>query len=195
MILLGLTGGIGMGKSTTAKMFAEYGIAVWDADAAVHRLYARNGRAVAPMGKQFPSAIIDAEVSRSALKRIIDKDPSALDQISAIVHPLLAEDRAGFIETAQGDIALFDIPLLFETKADEWLDAVATVSVPQHTQIERVMERGTMTREQLDLILNRQMSDADRRAKADYIIDTSTLETATADVAGVVKDLRRGTHA
>ena len=112
---LGLTGSIGMGKSTTATLFAQQGCAVWDADAAVHRLYGRGGAAVAPMAALFPDAVIDGAVSRDALKRIIAQDPQALRQIEQVVHPLLATDRADFIENAKSDILVFDIPLLFET--------------------------------------------------------------------------------
>lgn len=195
MIRLGLTGGIGMGKSTTARMFADHGIAVWDADAAVHRLYAPGGAAVEPMRAHFPQAIIDDMVSRDALKQIIAADPAALDRISSVVHPLLADDRAAFIEQAQTDIVLFDIPLLFETGAERWLDATATVSVAADIQRARVMERGTMTQSQLDLILSRQMTDADRRARADFVIDTTTLDAARADVAQIVRQLRDRDHA
>lgn len=190
MILLGLTGGIGMGKSTTARMFAEHAIPVWDADAAVHRLYAAGGAAVPAMTAAFPEAIENGTVSRSALKNIISRDGTALDRISAIVHPLLEQDRADFIAGTDSDIALFDIPLLFETGADRWLDKTATVSVPADIQRARVMERGTMTEAQLDQILSRQMSDADRRARADFIIDTRTLDAARADVARITDILR-----
>lgn len=190
MILLGLTGGIGMGKSTTAGMFADHGVALWDADAAVHRLYAAGGAAVPLIAAEFPSAIENGAVSRVALKREIDTDSAALDRISAIVHPLLAKDRAAFIAACTHDIALFDIPLLFETGADQWLDVTATVSVPADIQRARVMARGTMTEDQLDLILARQLSDADRRARADYIIDTRSLDSARADVARIVQTLR-----
>lgn len=190
MILLGLTGGIGMGKSTTAGMFADHGVALWDADAAVHRLYAPGGAAVPLIAAEFPSALDDGAVSRAALKREIDADSAVLDRISAIVHPLLAEDRAAFIAACTHDIALFDIPLLFETGADQWLDVTATVSVPADIQRARVMARGTMTEDQLDLILSRQLSDADRRARADYIIDTRSFDSARADVARIVQTLR-----
>ncbi|PIE10971.1 MAG: dephospho-CoA kinase [Rhodobacterales bacterium] len=190
MILLGLTGGIGMGKSTTARLFGEYGIPVWDADAAVHRLYDQGGAAVAPIRALFPEAIEDGAVSRPALKRIIAADPGALDRIEAIVHPLLADDRAAFIAGATSDIVLFDIPLLFETNADGWLDVTATVSVAADTQRQRVLERPNMTEAQLDAILARQLSDAERRERADHVINTTTPETARADVDRIVSILR-----
>ena len=126
---LGLTGSIGMGKSTTAKIFAELGCAVWDADAAVHRLYVPGGAAVAPMQAQFPEAIVDGAVDRSALKDIIARDPSALPRIEKIGHPLVGEDRAEFRRTAASDILVFDIPLLFETGGEAARGAGACLTV------------------------------------------------------------------
>lgn len=189
-ILLGLTGGIGMGKSTTAGMFADLGLAVWDADAAVHRLYDVGGAAVDPMAEAFPGAIVDGAVSRAELKRIIAQDPAALDRIEAIVHPLLAQDRQAFIDSAQADILLFDIPLLFETGADAWLDKVATVSVLLEEQRRRVLARPGMTEAQFDAIRRRQLDDAGRRARADFIIDTGSLDSARSAVRRIVDQLR-----
>jgi dephospho-CoA kinase len=188
--LLGLTGSIGMGKSTTARLFAEEGCQVWDADAAVHRLYSRGGAAVAPMGAVFPDAIVDGAVSREALKRIIDADPGALRRIEALVHPLVARDRARFIEEATSDILVFDIPLLFETGGDSGMDAVAVVSVDAETQRARVLERGTMTEAQFAVILAKQMPDAEKRARADYVIITDDVEHARAQVQSVVGQIR-----
>ena len=187
---LGLTGSIGMGKSTTAKMFADLGCDVWDADAAVHRLYGLAGDAVAPIGDAFPSAIVDGIVSRDALKQIIGQRPDALKEIERIVHPLLAQDRAQFRQSAHADILVFDIPLLFETGGEVAMDAVATVSIPAETQESRVMERGTMTRDQFLYIRGKQMSDADKRLRADYIIVTDTPEHARAQVQDIVAKIR-----
>ncbi|MDU8927963.1 dephospho-CoA kinase [Alisedimentitalea sp. MJ-SS2] len=187
---LGLTGSIGMGKSTTAKLFAEAGCDVWDADAAVHRLYARGGAAVAPMQAAFPGAIVDGEVSRAALKTIIGEDSGALNRIEAIVHPLVAEDRAEFAEKASTDILVFDIPLLFETGGNERMDAVVVVSVDAEVQRRRVLERGTMTEAQLETILAKQVPDAEKRAMADYVIVTDTPDHAKEQVEAVVADIR-----
>lgn len=193
--LLGLTGSIGMGKSTTAAMFADQGVPVWDADAAVHRLYAPGGAGVAPMQDAFPGSVIDGQVSRDALRAIIDKDDSALSKIEAIVHPLLKQDRAEFRQS-DADILLFDIPLLFETQADQWLDGIAVVSVPADIQRKRVLDRPGMTEERLDMILSRQMPDADKRARADWVIPTLTLDGARAAVAQIIADIRKEqTHA
>lgn len=188
---LGLTGSIGMGKSTTARLFAEEGCAVWDADAAVHRLYARGGAAVAPMQAVFPDAIIDGAVSREKLKEIIGRDASALKSIEKIVHPLVGLDRAEFIAAAKSDILVFDIPLLFETGGDARMDAVAVVSVDAGIQRERVLARGTMTEEQFDTIRAKQMPDADKRAKADYVIVTDTMDHARRQVQDVIADIRK----
>lgn len=192
MITLGLTGSIGMGKSTTAAMFADRGLPVWDADAAVHRLYAPGGAAVAPMGAAFPTAIIDGAVSRPALSAILAQTPDVMAQIEAIVHPLVAQDRAAFLATAPGDIVVLDIPLLFEKNAETWLTAVAVVTVPPAEQARRVLMRPGMTRAKLDAILARQMPDAEKRARADYIIETTDLGTAHARVDEIIADLRKG---
>lgn len=187
---LGLTGSIGMGKSTTAKMFAEAGCAVWDADAAVHRLYSRGGKAVEAFERDFPEAVIDGEVSRAALKLIIGRDPTALKRIEEIVHPLVGEDRADFIAKATADILVFDIPLLFETGGNAAMDAVATVSAPAEIQKQRVMDRGTMTEAQFEAIREKQMPDAEKRARADYVIETDTLDHARAQVQAVIDDIQ-----
>ncbi|QFT82986.1 Dephospho-CoA kinase [Roseovarius sp. THAF27] len=193
---LGLTGSIGMGKSTTARMFADEGCALWDADAAVHRLYSPNGDAVAPIASVFSSAVVDGAVSRERLKAIIAQDPNALKTIEDIVHPLVAQDRAAFLANTDAAITVLDIPLLFETGADRSMDATVCVSVPAEMQKARVMARGTMTEAQFDAIRNKQLPDADKRARADYTITTDTLEHARRQVQDVLKDIRtRLTHA
>ncbi|WP_170326116.1 dephospho-CoA kinase [Ruegeria arenilitoris] len=189
---LGLTGSIGMGKSTTAQMFVDEGCALWDADAAVHRLYSRGGAAVEPMRATFPDAIVDDAVSRDALKKIIAQDPSALKQIEAIVHPLVAADRAAFREQTKADILVFDIPLLFETGGDAAMDAVACVSIQADEQKRRVMERGTMTEAQFEQIRAKQMPNEEKCARSDYVIVTDTLDHARTQVQDVVRQIRAG---
>lgn len=190
MFLLGLTGSIGMGKSTTAQMFAEEGCAVWDADAAVHRLYAADGAAVAPMQAAFPTAMEDGAVSRAALKEIIAADPTALPRIEAIVHPLVAQDRAAFLASATNDIAVLDIPLLFETGGDGAMDAVVCVAIPDAVQRARVLARGTMTEAQFDAIRAKQMPAEEKCARSDYVIVTDTPDHARAQVRDVIRDIR-----
>lgn len=190
MFLLGLTGSIGMGKSTTAEMFADEGCAVWDADAAVHRLYAKGGAAVDPIKALFPQAIVDSGVSRPALRTIISDTPDALRQIERIVHPLVAQDRAVFIEAAKADIVVLDIPLLFETGSAAYMDAVVCVTVPAEIQQKRLMERGTMTLAQFEAINAKQMPNTEKCARADYVIETDTIEHARHQVQDVVADIR-----
>ena len=192
MFLLGLTGSIGMGKSTTAKMFADHGCAVWDADAAVHRLYSAGGAAVAPFQSAFPSAVVEGAVSRERLKEIIAADPAVLREIEQIVHPLVARDRAEFLEAAEGDIVVLDIPLLFETGGDAQMDAVACVTVDAQIQRERVLARGTMTQAQFEAILAKQMPNDEKCVRARYVIHTESFERARADVAAVIANIREG---
>ena len=187
---LGLTGSIGMGKSTTARFFKEHGCAVWDADDAVHRLYAAGGAAVQPIDTMFPDAILENAVSRVALKSIIARDKSALHQIESIVHPLVARDREEFIQNADADIIVFDIPLLFETGGHRAMDAVAVATVDPDVQEARVLQRGTMTYEQFTQIRSKQMSDEEKRKRADFVIVTDTEEHARAQVAKVVEQIR-----
>lgn len=192
---LGLTGSIGMGKSTTAGFFADAGCAVWDADAAVHRLYAPGGAAVAPMRARFPAAIEHASVSRDRLREIIASDPDALRAIEAIVHPLVRADRADFAAANPDRVVVFDIPLLFETGSEAEMDAVACVTIPSELQRERVLARGTMSAEDLDRILARQMPNEEKCARADFVIVTDTLEHAQAQVQKVMTEIERRRHA
>ncbi|SFB04688.1 dephospho-CoA kinase [Poseidonocella pacifica] len=184
-----------MGKSTTARMFADLGCAVWDADAAVHRLYGPGGAAVAPIAALYPSAVQDGAVSRAKLREIIHDDPEALRRIEDIVHPLVREDRGRFIDETAADIAVFDIPLLFETKTDQEMDLTVCVSAPEDIQRARVLSRNAMTEQDLDHILARQMSDAEKRARADVIIETKTLEATREQVQALVKRLRENSDA
>ena len=187
---LGLTGSIGMGKSTTANLFAVAGCAVWDADAAVHRLYDRGGAAVSAIQLQFPDAIIDGRVDRQALKDIISKNPKALTVIESIVHPLVAQDREDFRRNTEADILVFDVPLLFETGGDSEMDAVACVTIDAKTQQKRVLERGTMTLDQFLLIRQKQMPIKEKTERSDYVIVTDTLDHARQQVDAILVDVR-----
>lgn len=189
-LLVGLTGSIGMGKSTTAAMFADEGIPVWDADASVHKLYAKNGAAVAVVGAQYPDVIEDGLVSREKLRDLIAADPTVLDQLQSLVHPLVAADRAAFIVDQTSDIILLDIPLLFETGAADLCDAIVVVTAPADTQRARVMARDEMSQADFEMILSRQLPDDEKRKRADFIIETLTLDTARAAVRDIVKQLR-----
>lgn len=194
---LGLTGGIGMGKSTTAAMFAARGVPVWDADAAVHRLYAPGGAAVVPVAAAFPQALAgDGGIDRAALKRVLADTPVRLAELEAIVHPLVAADRADFIAAnAAAHVVLLDIPLLFETGAQAQMDGVAVVSAPAEVQRARVLARPGMDDTTLDLILSRQMTDADRRARARWVIPTDTLDRAQAAVDAILAEIAAETKA
>jgi dephospho-CoA kinase len=188
--LLGLTGSIGMGKSTTAQMFRDEGIPVWDADAAVHRLYERGGAAVAPVGAAFPEVVLDGAISREVLKKIIGADPAALGRLEKIVHPLVAQDRTAFIAANPAPIVVVDIPLLYETGADAWLDSVLVVSVSPETQRARVLARPGMTEAQFQAILSRQMPDEEKRRRADHLIETTTMDEARAKVRALIDELK-----
>ncbi len=187
---LGLTGGIGMGKTTTAAMFARRGVPVWDADAAVHRLYAKGGAAVGPVAALFPSALGPEGIDRAVLKELLAEAPGRLAQLEAVVHPLVAADRAAFLaDRAGAPVVLLDIPLLFETGADAYMDGIAVVSAPPEIQRARVLARPGMDEGTLSLILSRQMSDADRRARATWIIPTDTLAQAEAAVEAILAEI------
>lgn len=193
--LLGLTGSIGMGKSTTAGIFRELGVPVWDADAAVHRLYAKGGAAVPRIAELCPEAVQDGTISREVLSEWITRDPDALTRIEAVVHPLVAADRAAFIaEHDDRSLLLLDIPLLFETGAEETLDAVLVVTANPDVQRARVLSRPGMTEERFEMILARQVPDVEKRSRADHVIETRSLEQTRAEVQALVETLR-GSHA
>lgn len=190
MIVLGLTGSIGMGKSTTAQMFAEEGAAVWDADAAVHRLYGPGGAAVAPLAQAFAGVVVDGAVDRTRLAEALGRDETAFKRLEAIVHPLVAADRAQALKAAEvqgAQLALVDIPLLFETGGDAAVDAVVVVTAAPEVQAQRVLSRPGMTRERFDAILSRQTPDAEKRARADFVVDTGRgLQAARDQVRHIV---------
>jgi dephospho-CoA kinase len=189
--ILGLTGSIGVGKSTTASMFADAGVPVWDADAAVHRLYAPGGAAVGPVGELCSDAVRGGHVDREALKRWIATDPTALQRLEAVVHPLVAQDRRDFVAGARSDVVVLDIPLLFETGGAADVDRIVVVSAPPEVQRARVLSRRGMTPETFERLLAKQMPDSDKRARADYIVETTTLEDAHQSVHNILRDVRR----
>lgn len=188
---LGLTGSIGMGKSTTAQMFADNGIPVWDADVTVHKLYAPGQPAMMAIQRIFPDVIIDGAVSRQRLRALIAANPANLDLIQSVVHPLVAADRAAFLASNNADIVLLDIPLLYETKTDVLCDGVVVVSVPADVQRARVLARGEMTEAEFEAILGRQMPDAEKRTRATWVIETLTLDAARAAVSDILTDIQK----
>lgn len=179
-----------MGKSTTAQMFADAGCAVWDADAAVHRLYSEGGNAVAEIAKAFPTAVENGAVDREVLRRLIQEDPTVLQKLEAIVHPLVRQDRVDFTGRAGADVLVFDIPLLFETGAEDEMDAVVCVSVSPELQEKRVLDRGTMTVEQFCAIRDKQMPADEKCARSDFVITTETLDDARRQVHDVLEKIR-----
>ena len=196
MRIIGLTGSIGMGKSTTAAMFRDAGIPVYDADAAVHDLYDRGGAAVGPVGEAFPGAVKDGRVDREELRKRVLGQPDELKRLNAIVHPLVGHDRIGFFKAAEeagADMVILDVPLLYETGGDANVEAVVVVSAPLEMQRERVLARPGMTPERLDAILAQQMPDAEKRARAHYVVDTGKgLEAAREQVREIIAALRAG---
>ena len=198
MFVLGLTGSIGMGKSTVAAMFAEAGIPVHDADATVHRLY--RGEAVAAIEAAFPGTTANGEVDRTRLAEQVYDDPAALARLEAVIHPLVRAAETRFLARAiesGAHIVVFDIPLLFETAAQERVDAVVVVSAPADVQRARVLKRDNMTPARLDAILARQMPDAEKRRRAHFVVDTSRdFDSARAQVYGILRAVaaRPGRH-
>jgi len=199
MRILGLTGSIGMGKSTTAKLFIEAGVPVYDADAAVHKIY--EGEAAPAIEAAFPGTTVDGKVDRAKLSAKVVHDQAAIKQLEQIVHPMLGASRKKFLDEAErsgAPVVVMDIPLLFETGGEKRVDAVVVVSTDPATQRERILARGTMTSEALDGILARQLPDAEKRKRADFVVDTShgldPVRTAIRDIlAEVVKMPQRRT--
>ena len=176
MILLGLTGSIGMGKSTTAAVFREAGVPVYDADAEVHASYAPGGACVEPVGEAFPGVVKDGAVDREALRKAVLGKPEELKRLNSVVHPIIGALRRTFFDEAQAagaDLVVLDIPLLLEGGGERGMDAVAVVTAPPEMQRERVLQREGMTAEHFEAILAHQMPDAEKRARADFVIDTS----------------------
>ncbi|MGX7745754.1 dephospho-CoA kinase [Rhodopseudomonas parapalustris] len=174
MLVLGLTGSIGMGKSTTAKLFAEAGVPVYDADATVHKIY--ENEAVPAIEAAFPGTTVHGKVDRALLSAKVVHDPAAMKQLEQIVHPMLRAHHQQFLDDAESSgaaVAVVDVPLLFETGGEKRVDAVVVVTTSPEVQRERILARDNMTPDKLDAILARQMPDAEKRKRADFVVDTS----------------------
>jgi dephospho-CoA kinase len=188
MLILGLTGSIGMGKSTTAKLFAEAGVPVYDADATVHKIY--EGEAAPAIEAAFPGTTVDGKVDRAQLSAKVVHDPSAIKRLEEIVHPMLRAYHQKFLDDAQRSgalVAVVDVPLLFETGGDRRVDAVVVVTTSPELQRQRILARDDMTDEKLDAILARQMPDAEKRKRADFVVDTSHgLEPVRAQIRDIL---------
>ena len=192
MIILGLTGSIGMGKTTAANMFADVGVPVYSADDAVHQLY--SGRAAPLIEAAFPGTVVDGTVDRTKLSAAVLGKPDALKKLESIIHPLVHEEEKAFLTNARAngaEIVLIDIPLLFETGGESRVDKVAVVSAPAEIQRERVLSRPGMTAEKFEAILARQMKDAEKRNRADFIIDSSgSFEETREQIDAIIAELR-----
>jgi len=194
VIVLGLTGSIGMGKSTVAKMFAEEGTPVFESDAAVHRLYAAGGAAVAPVAAAFPGVVRNGAIDRAALSAKVLGDQEALKRLESIVHPLVRQAQANFLaeqRIAGTPVVVLDIPLLFESTGAKTVDRIVVVSAPPEVQRARVLARPNMTEEKFKRLLARQTPDAEKRARADFVIDTGgSFDATRAQVRAVLDALR-----
>ena len=194
MKIIGLTGSIGMGKSTVAEMFRELGIPVYDADAEIYKIYARGGAAVEPIREVFPDAVVDDQVDRARLSKIVVGNEDKIRLLESIAHPRLKEGRAAFFKTAEAeghDLVVLDVPLIYETGGEENFDRIVVVSAPKEVQKERVLGREDMTEEKFEAILGRQVPDAEKRERADYVINTNCPKEATFEqVEALVKDLK-----
>lgn len=191
MIVLGLTGSIGMGKSTTAQMFIDEGIPVYSADDAVHKLY--SGRAAPLVEQAFPGTTVNGLVDRNRLSLAVVGKPNQLQKLEAIIHPLVREEEQAFLKEVERNgapIAVLDIPLLFETQGEKRVDRILVVTAPPEVQRKRVLARPDMTEEKLDAILRRQMPDSEKRARADFVVDTSNgMDAARAEVRAIIATL------
>lgn len=192
MLVLGLTGSIGMGKTTTARFFADEGVPVLDADAVVHQLY--DGEAVAAIEKAFPGTSRDGRIDREELSRRVVGNPEALKQLEAIVHPLVRAAQARFLADAErsgAPVAVLDVPLLFETGGERRVDAVVVVSAPADVQRARTLDRAGMTAEKFEALLQKQMPDDEKRRRADFVVDTSqSFDSARAQVRAILASVR-----
>ena len=189
--VIGLTGSIGMGKTQTARLFAEQGVPVHDADAAIHRLYAKGGTGAEKIATAFPGAVKDGAVDRAALSMLATGDPQKIALLESLMHPLVAQDRDQFLKETTADIVVLDIPLLFETGAEKSLDAVVVASAPSEMQRARVLARPGMTEEKFAALHARQLPDAQKRAQAHYVVMTDQgLDHAREQVKMILASIR-----
>ena len=190
MIKVGLTGSVGMGKTTTAKVFEKFGCAVWDADKTVHKLYSKGGKAVLEVAKLFPSSLEDESISRSRLKTLLRNDPKNLKELEEIVHPLILEDRQNFQKHTSSDVVVFDIPLLFETGADKEMDKTVCVFTSTRKQIERLKNRNKGYDDYYKELMSKQMPSRKKCDLADYVIETTSHEVVEKRVTEILDILR-----
>ena len=186
---LGLTGSMGMGKTSTASLFEKYSCGVWDADKAVHRLYGRGGEAVKPIAKFFPKAIKEGSVNRTELKKYLSEDFDQITLLENIVHPLVSADREKFIERTKHNINVFDIPLLFETGSNKIMDKVACVFVSKPIQMERIRSRKSMTENQIEKIMRQQMPIEEKCRLSDFVIETYNKNDTEKQVVSIIKEI------
>ena len=189
--ILGLTGSIGMGKTTTANIFSEFGVPVWNADAVVHELYSSDKVAIEKISKLAPDATARGFVDRNLLQKALIERPELLKSIEAVIHPLVAADRAKFLkENAEKTLVVLDIPLIYEKNNEDLCDAILVVSVDENTQKERVLSREGMTAERFEYILSRQVPDAEKRKNADFVIETKSIDQTRRDVQKLLEEIR-----
>tara|TARA_Y100000589_G_scaffold158536_1_gene150907 strand:+ start:660 stop:1235 length:576 start_codon:yes stop_codon:yes gene_type:complete len=190
MIKIGLTGSVGMGKSTTAKVFEKFGCAVWDADKTVHKLYSKGGKAVVAVANLFPSSVVDGSISRSRLKALLKNEPRNLKELEKIVHPLILADRQNFQKHTTSDVAVFDIPLLFETGADKEMDKTVCVFTSKRKQMERLKNRNGDYDDYYKELMSKQMPSDEKCERADYVIETSSYTAVEKQVIEILDILR-----
>jgi len=190
MIKIGLTGSVGMGKTTTAKVFEKLGCDVWDADETVHKLYSKGGKAVVEVAKLFPSSVEDGSISRSRLKALLKNEPKNLKDLEEIVHPLILEDRQNFQKHTTSDVVVFDIPLLFETGADKEMDKTVCVFTSTKKQMERLKNRNKGYDDYYKQLISKQMPSNEKCDRADYVIETTSYTAVEKQVIEILDILR-----